>query len=108
MSRSRKSVAAPGPRRMWRDALQLELSRMDGPQGRTLERIARVVVHNALHGDLDCIREIANRLDGKPAVQLDPVVEEKLERLVIEWGGPGINAKVISPDGPLKTIEKQQ
>lgn len=85
-------------RREWRDALRLELSRADGPSGRAIERIARLVVHNALNGDLDCINEIANRLDGKPSVSIDPTTEAVLEKMVVQWGG-------IVSGPPMKTIE---
>lgn len=76
--------------RMWRDALQIELVRADSKvSGPALHRIARIVVHNALNGDLECINEIANRLDGKPGIAMDPVQEEKIDKLIVQWGqGP--------------------
>lgn len=85
--------------REWKEALRRELARADGPTGKALDRIARLVVHNALNGDLDCVREIANRLDGKPAAQIDPVFEDKIERMVVQWGGH------VQVAPPMKTIE---
>lgn len=73
--------------RMWRDALKMELFRADSKTaGKALERIARIVVHNALNGDLDCISEIANRLDGRPSTAVDTAVEDKIEKMIVQWG----------------------
>ncbi len=47
---------------MFRDALHKVLARDKG----ALERIARALVMRAGEGDLAAIREIADRLDGKP------------------------------------------
>ncbi len=47
---------------MFRDALHKVLARDKG----SLERIARALVMRAGEGDLAAIREIADRLDGKP------------------------------------------
>lgn len=96
--RNVRAWAGTENRREWRDALRLELARADGPSGRAIERIARLVVHNALNGDLECINEIANRLDGKPTTAIDPVSEKVLEKMVVQWGG-----MVAGP--PMKTIE---
>lgn len=77
----------------WRDSLRLELTRADGPQGLALDRIARIVVHNALQGDMDCIAEIANRLDGKAAVQVAGGDAEHLNKLIVQWGPKVIEHK---------------
>lgn len=60
----------------WRDALHKALIRFateDGAvkAGQALEKIAEKVVLGALAGDKDCIAEIGNRLDGKPAQTID-------------------------------------
>lgn len=73
--------------KQWRDALRLELARADGPTGTALERIARIVVHDALNGDYVAINEIANRIDGKVAVQENAGDAEPVQRLVVSWGG---------------------
>lgn len=74
--------------RAWRDALRLELARADGPTGTALERIARIVVHDALNGDYIAINEIANRIDGKVAVQENTGGEEPISKLIVKWEGP--------------------
>lgn len=71
----------PKPDRRIRDALKLELeqyapaeldskgNRKPGPRKETkLRRIVRKLVDAACHGDMDAIKEINNRIDGK-AVQ---------------------------------------
>ena len=47
------------------DALRMEICAGNAP--RHLRAIARKLFEKALHGDLQAIREIADRLDGKPA-----------------------------------------
>src|ERR1700733_14206312 len=47
------------------DALRTEIRAGNDP--RHLRAIARKLIENALDGDLQAIREIADRLDGKPA-----------------------------------------
>lgn len=95
-----KSSAQGG--KVWRDALRLELARGDGPLGTTLERIARIVVNNALNGDFEAIQEIANRMDGKVAVQDHHEAGEPINKLVVTWEQP---RERIDPSHEMKTIE---
>lgn len=87
-----KSGAGPS-NKQWRDALRLELARADGPTGTALERIARIVVHDALNGDYVAINEIANRIDGKVAVQEVAGDAEPIQKLVVSWAGPAAAGK---------------
>jgi hypothetical protein len=73
--------AAKGKR--WHDALHKALARYADKNlkikaGEALDRIAAVVVENAIKGDRDSITEIANRLDGKPMqpVEMDATLRE--------------------------------
>jgi hypothetical protein len=50
----------------FRDALNLALKRADGDK-RFLNRVAESLVAKAVAGDVSAIREIADRIDGKPA-----------------------------------------
>lgn len=51
------------------DALRMEICAGNAP--RHLRAIARKLFEKALHGDLQAIREIADRLDGKPAQAIE-------------------------------------
>lgn len=50
----------------WRDALRMALK--DG-DGLALRRIAEAVITAAQSGDMQAIKEIGDRMDGKPAQQ---------------------------------------
>ena len=83
-----KAKAGGAGGKAWRDAIRLELARADGPNGSTLERIARIVVNNALNGDFEAIQEIANRIDGKVAVQSEHEAGEPISKLIVTWEAP--------------------
>lgn len=56
----------------WEGALRAALAQFENEDakiapGQALRRIAEVVVTKALTGDKDAIKEIGDRLDGKPA-----------------------------------------
>ena len=93
-----------GTGKQWRDALRLELARADGPTGTALERIARIVVHDALNGDYVAIQEIANRIDGKVAVQENAGSDEPVQKLIVTWEGP---APAVDRAPHTKVIEHQ-
>lgn len=103
MAKKKKPLSKPQglSTKAWRDALRLELARADGPTGTALERIARIVVHDALNGDYVAINEIANRLDGKVSIQ-EPIGDsEPIQRLVVTWEAPA------ELPAPMRTIEHQ-
>lgn len=50
----------------FRDALRMAIAEA-GDDFRPLRRIAEALVAQAMEGDLQAIKEIADRLDGKPA-----------------------------------------
>jgi len=61
----------PGGRpkhQQFKDALRAELA-AKGDDHKALRRIARALLDKAGEGDLAAIREVADRLDGKPALQ---------------------------------------
>ena len=51
----------------WGDALKRALARREADGGKGLNAIAEVLTEKALEGDLAAIKEIGDRLDGKPA-----------------------------------------
>lgn len=56
--------------KLWRDALMLAVSGEDKQGRRKLRLIAERTVEAALDGDMAAIKEIGDRLDGKPAQQI--------------------------------------
>ena len=58
--------------KIYREALRLELADMsEGVDLKKLRQIARAHIEKAASGDMQAIKELANRLDGKPAQILD-------------------------------------
>ena len=66
-------MAAPinpkGPKsdKVWRDAIRLAVARASDGKTKTLELLAKRLVAKALDGDMQAMKEIGDRLDGKPA-----------------------------------------
>ena len=66
--------------KLWRDALRKAvLKRIAG--GQKLDHIAEATVAAAMEGKMDAVREIGDRLDGKPSQSIDMAVTD--ERNVI-------------------------
>lgn len=58
---------AAGSRKDWQDAIRRVLGKDRG----SLERCAKALVKAAEEGDIAALREIGDRLDGKPKQELD-------------------------------------
>lgn len=75
-----RSNAAVG--RMWRERVRLAALR-EGDDGiKALDKIAVVLIESALKGDMAAIKEIGDRLDGKPAQVLAGDDDNPLKHLV--------------------------
>jgi hypothetical protein len=80
--------------KVWEGALRAALAQYENAEagikpGEALRKIAEVVVGKALVGDKDAVREIGDRLDGKPAQAITgadggPVQLEKIERTIVD------------------------
>src|SRR5215468_11441928 len=58
--------------KIYREALRLELADMsEGIDLKKLREIARTHIEKAAAGDMQAIKELADRLDGKPAQMLE-------------------------------------
>ena len=72
--------------KIYREALRLELADMsEGVDLKKLRQIARAHIEKAASGDMQAIKELADRLDGRPAQ-------------IIEHSGPDSNpiTKIVS------------
>jgi hypothetical protein len=67
--------------KLFRDALMLAVKEADGDRLR-LRRIVDKLVENATRGEIASIREIADRLDGKPAQAIDVSGDDR--RIIVE------------------------
>lgn len=61
-----------GKGKSWAGALRAALAQYENKEakirkGQALRKVAEVVVQKALMGDKDAVKEIGDRLDGKPA-----------------------------------------
>ena len=74
----------------FRDALRLAIAEAaDNP--RSLRKVAERLIDKAMEGDVQAIKEIGDRLDGKPAQAIvgddehDPVnILHKIERVIVD------------------------
>jgi hypothetical protein len=68
MTRAAVGKAASGRHKPWRDALRIAVNRDDptDPKRKVLAALAEATVQAALAGDISAVKEIADRLDGKP------------------------------------------
>jgi hypothetical protein len=72
--------------KIWREAVTRAVLRLEKGNARALDRLATSLVSKALEGDIGALKEIGDRLDGKPTMQIentiiDKTAEERLGRL---------------------------
>lgn len=68
--------------RLWANTLRRAVVQADGER---LRRIAEALLNKAEEGDINAIKEIGDRLDGKPKQENDVAVTGKLQ---VEWAKP--------------------
>lgn len=56
----------PPGSKLWRDAVRLAVHRRDKDGGKLLNQLADKLVDFGINGDVSALREIGDRLDGKP------------------------------------------
>ena len=71
--------------KIWRDAIMRAVRRLDGDEAprdakpeQRLERLADMLVSKGLDGEVPALREIGDRLDGKPAQAITGEIENPL------------------------------
>lgn len=55
---------------LWGDAIRRAIKRREESDPHALERLADVLLDKALTGDVPSLKEVGDRLDGKPAQQI--------------------------------------
>lgn len=81
-----KAPSGPYADKLWREALRRAvLKRVENDQ--RLDRIAERVVAQAMDGDMVAVKEIGDRLDGKPAQALEHTGPDG-GPLVVTWLPP--------------------
>ena len=71
-----------GQERMWRNAVHLAVKRyVDGSDVKALTRLADKLVEKGMSGDIAALREIGDRLDGRPTQAVDMNVTEPVTEI---------------------------
>lgn len=84
-----KKPAGAKSDKIWRDAIMRAVKRRLAGEGepQALEKLADKLVDEGLNGDISAIREIGDRLDGKPSQQVNVNGDDDggPVRMIIEW-----------------------
>ena len=77
-----------GQERMWRNAVHLAVKRyVDGSDVKALTRLAEKLVEKGMSGDIAALKEVGDRLDGRPTQAVDMNVTEPItciERVIVD------------------------
>ena len=73
--------------KLWRDAIQRAVKRRLNGEGnpQALDELADKLISKGLEGDIPAIKEIGDRLDGKPAQAIIGDADESPVRMEIVW-----------------------
>lgn len=69
----------------FRDALRICLTEYDGGEQK-LRKVANALVNEAMSGNVNAIREIADRLDGRSDQQINLGLNDDITRFLIDLG----------------------
>ena len=94
--------------KLYREALRMELAAA-GEDLKKLREIARVHIEKAAAGDMQAIKELADRLDGKPTQMLEHADTEgrRIGKIVCEFVRVTKTREELLRDDPL-LIEHQE
>ena len=83
---------------MWRNAVHLAVKRLvDGTDVKALTRLAETLVSKGLGGDIAALKEIGDRLDGKPQQSVDIGAPELFSGIVRRIVEPVVDKVAPSP-----------
>lgn len=72
--------------KLWRDAIMRAVKRRaSGQDPRALDKLADKVVALGLDGDMQAIKEIGDRIDGKPVQPQAGADGESPQEMVVRW-----------------------
>lgn len=81
---------SPNKPKMWADAIRRAVLRQaKGEKTKRLEQLADSLVRAGIAGDVSALREVGDRIDGRPAQTIvgdadaDPVQIERIERVIV-------------------------
>ena len=72
---------SPNKDKPFRDALRLELA-SDGADHKALRKVAAALIREAQEGDVNAVKELANRLDGRVAQEIAGSEERPMHIIV--------------------------
>lgn len=77
--------------KVWEGALRAALAQYENKEagvkrGEALRKVAEMVVLKAIGGDKDAVREIGDRLDGKPRQEIGADISGDLKVEIVRFG----------------------
>lgn len=92
--------AKPGPKsdKFWSEAIRMAVMREDEIDGKKVKRlriVADKIVELAMNGDIAAMKEIGDRLDGKPAQAHTGADRDEV------WRAVAVHIKRVSDSTPL-------
>ncbi len=70
---------------MWRDAIMLAVKRDAEGGGKHLDKLARTLIQKASEGDVAALKEIGDRLDGKPTQSIALGQDPDKDPITFRW-----------------------
>ena len=90
--------------KLFREALRMQLAQA-GEDLKALREIADVLIGEAKAGNIQAIRELADRLDGKPVQQLEPIAAASSAYEIVHVNEAG---EQINNGGPVVDVDYRE
>lgn len=85
-----RPLGSPNKPKLWADAIRRAVLRQaKGEKTKRLEVLADSLIRAGMAGDVSALREVGDRLDGRPAQAIvgdadaDPIQLERIERVIV-------------------------